>query len=127
MDHIHINLPGTENDWMLALLSSLISSGLNASIWGRNKHDQGQHVSEEIITHASCWFEVHLNYVNLFIFRLSTSSSDQLTLFKLHVVTASCNDQAMCNSYLCWTYYLSNTTKKKILEFWKRSVCSKKM
>jgi len=34
MDHIHINLPGTENDWMLALLSSLISSGLNASIWG---------------------------------------------------------------------------------------------
>lgn len=34
MDHIHINLPGTENGWMLALISSLIGFGLNASICG---------------------------------------------------------------------------------------------
>lgn len=34
MDPIHINLPGTENGWMLALISSHIGFGLNASICG---------------------------------------------------------------------------------------------
>jgi len=91
---INTNLIRTKTSWTLTLIISLIGCSLNASRM-RNKHDQGQHASEEFITHTCCWFKVHRSCINLFTFNLSPARCNLCTPPTLHIVTASCNDQAV--------------------------------
>lgn len=94
---INTNLIRTKTTWTLSLITALIGFGLDASI-RRNRHDQGQHVSEKFITHTNCWFKVCRSFINLFTFKLSPSRSNLCTPSKLRIVIASHNDQAVCNS-----------------------------
>lgn len=97
VDLININLVRTKTRGTLTLIMSLIGFGLNGSL-RRNKRDQGRHVSEEFITRTNCWFKVHRSFINLFTFNSGPLRSNLCTPSKLYIVTASCNEQAMCNS-----------------------------